>query len=92
MIESFRHKGLKRFYENDDRRGLPPPLFKRIAVVLANLDVASTVNDLDRPGFKLHPLKGDLRGFWSITVSGNWRIIFRFENGDAFDVDLLDYH
>jgi proteic killer suppression protein len=60
--------------------------------VLANLDVALRPSDLDLPGYRLHPLRGRLKGMWSVTISGNWRIIFRFEDGDAFDVDLVDYH
>ena len=65
---------------------------KRITLALADLDDADRPTDLDLPGYRLHPLKGDLKGFWSITISANWRIIFRFEEGDAFDVDLIDYH
>jgi proteic killer suppression protein len=64
----------------------------RITDVLAHLDMASHPSDLDLPGYRLHPLKGDLKGMWSVTISGNWRIIFGFEDGDAFDVDLMDYH
>ena len=65
---------------------------KRITLALADLDDADRPSDLDLPGYRLHPLKGDLKGFWSITISANWRIIFRFEEGDAFDVDLIDSH
>ena len=65
---------------------------KRITLALADLDDADRPSDLDLPGYRLHPLKGGLKGFWSITISANWRIIFRFEEGDAFDVDLIDYH
>ena len=64
----------------------------RIALALADLDDAETPSDLDLPGYRLHPLKGDLKGYWSISISGNWRLIFRFEDGDAYDVDLVDYH
>jgi len=64
----------------------------RIALALADLDDAATPSDLDLPGYRLHPLKGDLKGYWSISISGNWRLIFRFEEGDAYDVDLVDYH
>jgi proteic killer suppression protein len=92
VIENFRHKGLRRLYENGDRRGLPPELIDRIGVILADLEVARQISDLDRPGFRLHSLKGDLKGFWSITVRANWRIIFRFEDTNAFDVNFLDYH
>ncbi len=64
----------------------------KIERILARLEEASEVGNMDLPGFRLHPLKGDLAGFWSVTVSGNWRIVFRFEGGNASDIDLLDYH
>lgn len=92
MIESFRHKGLKRFYQQDDRSKLPPDMVERIAVILAALDAAATIGAMNRPSFRLHRLKGDLRGFWTVTVRANWRIVFRLEDGKAFDVDLVDYH
>jgi proteic killer suppression protein len=92
MIASFRHKGLKRLHENDDRKALSPELVDRIRVVLADLDGARRITDLGRPSFRLHALKGDRKGFWSITIRANWRIIFRFEDGKALDVDFLDYH
>lgn len=91
VIESFRHKGLKRFYEKDERKGVPPELADKVARILARLDVAKTPEQMDLPGLKLHPLK-ELRGFWSVWVSGNWRIIFRFEGTDVAQVDLVDYH
>ncbi len=92
MIRSFRHKGLKRFYEDDDRRGIPPVDVDKIGRILARLDAATVAEDMDVPGFRLHPLKGDLKGFWAVTVRANWRTIFRFDGGDAFDVDYVDYH
>lgn len=92
MIESFRHKGLKRFFEDDDGRKLPADMLERIRAILSLLDSAGAVEDLDRPTLKLHALKGDLKGFWAVTVRANWRIVFRFEDGDARDVDFLDYH
>ncbi len=92
MIRRFRHRGLKRLYEDDDRRGVSPQHVERIKRVLAYLDRASEPRDMDIPGWRLHPLKGELSGFWSITVRANWRIVFRFENGEATDVDYLDYH
>jgi toxin HigB-1 len=64
----------------------------RLENVLSVLDVAENPNDLDLPGYRLHPLKGELKGFWSVSVSGNWRVTFRVENGNVFDVDLTDYH
>jgi proteic killer suppression protein len=81
-----------RLYEADDARKLPPEMVERIRDILATLDAAMTVEGLNRPSLRLHPLKGKLRGFWAVTVRANWRIIFRFENGKALDVDLIDYH
>lgn len=92
MIESFRHKGLRRFYEQGDRSKLPSQMTERIAIILAALDVAKSIDDLNRPSFRLHPLKGELRGFGSITVTANWRIVFRFEDRNVLDVDFMDYH
>lgn len=92
MIRSFRHRGLKRLYERGEPSRVPPALLARVEDVLGLLDVAESTGDMRLPGFRLHPLKGTLKGFWSVTVSGNWRIIFRFRDGDAYDVDLLDYH
>lgn len=92
MIASFRHKGLKRFHEDDDSRRLPPDMVERIRAILSALDVAEAPSDLDLPSFRLHPLKGDLRGFWAVTVRANWRIVFRFDGKNAVDVDFLDYH
>ena len=92
MIRRFRHKAIKRLYEDDDRRRLPAADLEKIRRVLARLDAASNAGDMDVPGFGLHALKGDLKGFWAVTVRANWRIIFRFEDGEAVDVDYLDYH
>jgi proteic killer suppression protein len=92
MIRSFRHKGLKLLFEKGDRRKVKADQTDKIERILARLDQASEVADMDLPGFRLHPLKGDLRGFWSVTISGNWRIVFRFNEGHAGDVDLVDYH
>lgn len=92
MIQSFRHKGLKRFYKDDDRSRLPLDMVDRIAIVLAALDSANTIAAMNRPSFRLHRLKGNLKDFWAVTVRANWRIVFRFEDGKAFDVDLVDYH
>jgi toxin HigB-1 len=92
MIVSFNHKGLKRFYENNDRKLLPPAQVERISVLLAYLDAARTIEDLDIPSLRLHPLKGELKGFWAITVRANWRIVFRFADGNASAVELIDYH
>jgi proteic killer suppression protein len=92
MIESFRHKGLKRLYDQDDRTKLPPDMVDRIAVILAALDAAATIIDMNRPSFRLHRLKGNMRALWAVTVRANWRVVFRFRDGKAFDVDLVDYH
>ncbi|MGH7184636.1 MAG: type II toxin-antitoxin system RelE/ParE family toxin [Nitrospiraceae bacterium] len=92
MIESFRHKGLTKLFEHDDRRKVPASQVDKIVRILARLNEAVTAQDMGLPGYRLHPLKGNLAGFWSVTVSGNWRIIFRFEMGMAYDVDLIDYH
>jgi proteic killer suppression protein len=92
MIESFRHKGLKRLYDQGDRKALPPEMVQRIRIILADLEAAVMVEEMDRPSFKLHALTGDRKGLWSVTVHANWRIVFRFEDGKAFDIDFLDYH
>lgn len=92
MIASFRHKGLKRFYEDDDPRRLPPDMVARIRAILSALDVAIDPAEMDLPSFRLHALKGDLRGFWAVTVRANWRIVFRFDGRNAVEVDFLDYH
>jgi proteic killer suppression protein len=92
-IGSFKHKGLRRLFDDDDRRGVPAGQAQKIADVLAALDTAENAGEVGLfPGWRLHPLKGDLKGLWSVTITGNWRVIFRFEDGDAFDVDLTDYH
>lgn len=92
MIASFRHRGLKRLFEEDDHRGLSPAHVDKIKRILARLDEAAEVTNMALPGFGLHPLKGKLKGLWAVSVSGNWRIVFRFEKGNAYDVDLVDYH
>ncbi|MDA0346701.1 MAG: type II toxin-antitoxin system RelE/ParE family toxin [Verrucomicrobia bacterium] len=92
MIMSFKHRGLKQFYEQGTTRGLNADYVPKIGRILLILDASEEVNALNLPGFRLHSLKGNLKGFWSISVSGNWRIIFRFEDGDAYDVELIDYH
>ncbi len=92
MIRSFKHRGLKRFYERGDRSGIRPDLLETVERVLMVLDNATTPQALNLPRYRLHQLKGDLKGLWSVTVRANWRIIFRFEGTDAFDVVLIDYH
>jgi proteic killer suppression protein len=92
VIEGFRHKGLQRLYEDDDRRKLPADMVDRIRRILSALDAATTIEALNQPTLRLHPLKGGLKGFWAVIVRANWRIIFRFEDGRILDVDLVDYH
>ncbi len=91
MIRSIRHKGLKRLFERDDARALPTEHVVKLRDILGRLDAAGSSDDMDLPGFRLHPLKGTLHGFWSV-VRANWRVIFRFEDGAAWDVDYIDYH
>ena len=92
MIRSFRHRGLKRFYERDDASQIHAAYRKKVARILGDLNSARVPRDMDFPGLRLHPLTGDLKGFCSVTVSGNWRIIFRFDDANVVDVDLVDYH
>lgn len=92
MIKSFRHRGLRRLYERRDASGVRADQVKRIRSLLADLETAATASEMNMPGYRFHQLKGDLKGFFSVTVSGNWRVVFRFAGGDAYDVDLTDYH
>ncbi len=93
MIIKFNHKGLRDFFEKDKAKGLNAEWTNRIRRILSLLDAASEPAGMDIPGFHLHPLKGQLAGFWSVRVSRNWRIIWRFDdNGNATEVDLVDYH
>lgn len=92
MIKSFWHKGLQKFFFDGTKRGIQPKYAEKLADVLDLLDATSEIKDMNFPGSDLHPLKGDLRGFCSVKVSGNWRVIFRFEKGNVFDVDYVDYH
>jgi len=92
MIGNFRHKALQKLYIDDSRRGLLPELVERRRVILSALAQAKRIEELHRPSFQLHPLKGDYKGFWAIRVRANWRIVFRFVDETAYDVDLIDYH
>ena len=92
MIRRFLHRGLRRLYDNDDRRGLSSELVEKTARVLARLDIVTRPEQLKLPGFGLHRLEGDLAGYWSIAVLGDWRILFRFDAGNITDVDLVEYH
>jgi len=92
MIRSFAHKGLERFFSTGSLGGIQAIHAKRLRLILALLDGAMSVDDMNAPGLRLHALKGDMVGFWAVTVQANWRVIFRFEDGDAHVVDYLDYH
>jgi proteic killer suppression protein len=94
MMKSFRHKGLKALYERDDPSGVKPDQVKRLRALLARLEASSCPDDMDLPGLRLHPLSGKKRaGFFAVNVSGNWRLLFRFdETGNAIDVDWVDCH
>lgn len=92
MIKSIKHRGLKRLFEKDDRSKLDARQVPRLRNILFRLHHAASFEDMNLPGYMLHPLTGNLQNFWSVRVSGNWRVIFQFENGHAYDVDLVDYH
>jgi len=92
MIVGFRHKGLKRLFEKNDASGIRGDLVDKVRTILSQLDQARIIEDMHMTSFHLHPLKGDRKGFWSVTVRANWRIVFRFADGDAGDVELVDYH
>jgi len=91
-IKNFRHKGLKKFFEFGDKSGIRAAHSSKISRILDRLNSASDVKDMNAPGYDFHPLKGELREFYSVHVNGNWTIIFRFKDGEASDVDLIDYH
>ena len=92
MIQSFRHKGLRQFYESGSLAGIQPAPAKRLRMQLAALDSAQAIEDMDIPGFRLHTLKGAERGRWSIWVNGNWRLTFEFRDGHTYVLDYEDYH
>jgi proteic killer suppression protein len=92
MIERFKHRGLKSLFEQGDGRPVRADQLDRLRLILSALDQASGVQDLNQPTFRLHPLKGSRKGVWAVTARANWRVTFRFEGGDAYDVDLEDYH
>ncbi len=92
MIRTIKHKGLKRLYERGDQSKLPADRVNKIILMMTALDAAETLEPISRPAWRLHTLKGDLEGFYAIDVSGNYRLIFRFEDGDVFDLDFVDYH
>lgn len=90
-IKSFKHKGLRKLFETGSKSGIQAAHTKRISIILDLLRGATEVKDMNFPGSNFHPLRGDLKGYYSVHVNGNWTIIFRFESGDAYDVDLIDY-
>ena len=92
MIRSFRHKGLQRLFVSGKVTGVGTDHVKRLRLILARLSAAKAPGDMALPGLQLHPLTGNLKGFYAVSVSGNWRVIFRFEGEDALDVDYIDYH
>lgn len=92
MVKSFRHKGLKRFFESGTLAGIQPQHKKRLRMQLTALETAQSIEDVNIPGFRLHQLKGDERGRWSIWVNGNWRLTFEFRSGDVYILDYEDYH
>jgi proteic killer suppression protein len=92
VIISFKHKGVRLYFERGDSSKIKAAQRKRLRLILTLLNAAAEIKDLNFPGANLHKLKGDLKDFWSISTSGNWRIIFRFIDGDVYDIDYLDYH
>ena len=92
MIKSFDHKGLEDFFYDGTTKDIQPKHAAKLRLRLDRLENAVTVQDMDAPGYDLHPLKGDLKGHWAVKVSGNWRLTFRFENGNAYVVNYQDYH
>ncbi len=92
MICGFQHRGLKRLYERGEASGIRPDLLDKVRTILARLDAAQGIDAMRVLGLRLHALKGDLKGYWAVTVKANWRILFRFEGSDVHDVELIDYH
>ena len=92
MIRSFAHKGLREFFATGSNAGIVPEHKKRLRLILGVLNAAVTIKDVALPGLGLHQLTGRLSGFWAVSVSGSWRVIFRFEDGEALDVNYVDYH
>ena len=92
MIGSFKHKGLRNLFEQDDGRGVKADQVDRLRLIISALDQTGDVQDMNQPTFRLHPLKGNRKGVWAVTVRANWRVTFRFKGGDAYDVDFEDYH
>jgi proteic killer suppression protein len=92
MIQSFSHKGLEKFFVSGRTSGIRADHAKKLRLILARLSASQRPGDMALPGLRLHPLKGDLKGYFAVNVSGNWRVVFRFDGPDAVDVDYVDYH
>ena len=92
MIKTFKHKGIKKLYQTGSHKGVRPEHAKRLRFILARLDASQKPEDMNLPGLRLHPLTGDKNNFYAVDVSGNWRVTFRFENGNTYEVDYGDYH
>ena len=92
MILNIRHKGLRRFYETGDTRGIQPNWQRKLRLILLRLEVSQEPNDMNIAGFNMHSLHGNMNGFYAVSVTGNWRVVYRFELSNITDVDLLDYH
>jgi len=92
MIKTFMHKGLEEFFNSGSTRGIQSAHAIKLRMQLAALNTATTIEDMNIPGYRLHPLRGDRKGIWSITVNGNWRVTFEFIDGDAYIVNYEDYH
>lgn len=92
MIKRFKHNGLESLYDSGSQKGVNPEHTKRLRTILARLDTSQSPEDMNLPGHRLHPLKGDLKGFWAVDVSGDWRVVFQFKNSNAIDVDYNDSH
>jgi proteic killer suppression protein len=92
MIKSWKHKGLKKFFDTGTKSGITASHEKRLKIILQRLNVAVNPEDMNTPSMKFHKLIGNLKGFYSVTVNGNWRVIFKFDGANAIDVDYIDYH
>lgn len=92
MIKSFRHKGLRKYFELGNAAGIQPHHARRLRMLLTALDTAQSIEDMRIPGFRLHLLKGSDRGRWAVWVNGNWRLTFEFRDGEVYVLDYEDYH
>ena len=92
MIRAFKHNGLEKFFLTGRTSGIRADHARRLRLILARLSASQRPSDMALPGLRLHPLKGNMKGYFAVSVSGNWRVVFRFEGQDAIDVDYVDYH